>query len=1253
MKHFLTILSFLVLASVLNAQHTAFENLTPLAPNTQEFQKYGDYPVGHYTGVPSISIPLYTIKSGDIEVPISLSYHASGIKTDQEATWVGLGWSLNAGGSISKQVKGYDDYGSDARLRDGGLHFAEELIELTQANKQNSSFTENQKNQYIDKTGEHKIYRDFHPDLYFFNFLNYSGQFIFNDFPWGVSVKQTDGLKFLSNIENNKEEITTNNEGFKSFDINGLEYTFNEKEKITNRWGETTNNFQNSSNSINGYNLSNIKSSTGHEVDFYYSREGPITSTKKINSSLSMATGHVVKNQEGELLNPTIDCPSPFSPNNNCSSIFVAQHLLAGSGNASQIWSKSISYPKVLDSIVFKGSKVIFKTSKRDDLQSNNSNKLSYLEIYNKHDRLIKGFKFSYKYLNKKTNIPSSQRYLYWKLCLTSLREYNIVDEDTLYKPAHEFYYTEDAGPFYSKETEKFDSWGYFNNAVNPNIFIDQRSITSNLDYTYSINNSNWFAEDFNDIKSFSYSESDQYSTYPTHEIQEFLHEADSNRVKQYCLKEIKYPTKGKTIFDFEINDYRNVYDNFFTDYVDSNDIFKSMHLGYYNSNCSEAPCSDKRKVKFEFDGSYSGTFVIDNKIGSTKSRFTILPPNDSKIPIQMFHISETSVVSLNFSFSTNDFSKFYTVKGVLKNANMEPIFSISYNKNFRDEIGYIIYNHTTNIGTYKPSKKILLLPGTYYLEIENFNNQNYDYNSASLGYSIAKVTQPNPYFKKGGGLRIASISSYDTNNDLLARRIYDYTGEYKIPNTGDNGITKQSSGKLLAPILYNYEHDHFYNNIPTSDIGINGIYDHYSVEKLFSWPRPLTPMGSSANGQSIGYDQVTVTTENSDGENLGKTIYHYKNKLETLASDPRNSPNDKHLENGQLELQESFNTNGDTIHRVENLYSRNNRDTYTYGLNMRFNGNDMPTFGSDGTREHDIRRTKFTDYKIHSEWWHMDLTTNTTYDLNGENPIVTTTSYEYNNDKSYQPTKTTVTTSKGDNIETVVHYPDDITDENTLPLGGPLTEAEFNAIERLKFQGEDYQPATPIQTETTYNGSTTIERLHYGIFGGITQLSGISTATNNNGLKKQVTYLHYDNYGNPRELKRENGIHVVYVWGYEGEHLIAKIENATYNSLPTTLKGGNGHLGLFNEAINLSDDDTNVAAEIPLLTKLDEIRNHIALKDAMVTIYTYDPLIGMTTMTDPSGYKTSYTYDIHNRLHQVKDNEGHVISENQYNYKN
>jgi len=84
-----------------------FYNVTlPKTPESDGMEQFGKTPVNELTGTPDISIPVYTLKSNFLTLPITLSYHATGIKVNQEATWVGLGWDLDAGGRITVETKG-------------------------------------------------------------------------------------------------------------------------------------------------------------------------------------------------------------------------------------------------------------------------------------------------------------------------------------------------------------------------------------------------------------------------------------------------------------------------------------------------------------------------------------------------------------------------------------------------------------------------------------------------------------------------------------------------------------------------------------------------------------------------------------------------------------------------------------------------------------------------------------------------------------------------------------------------------------------------------------------------------------------------------------------------------------------------------------------------------------------------------------------------------------------------------------------
>lgn len=150
------------------AQDAATDYVIPPSPEAASLGKYAQTPVGFYTGVPKIDIPLWTLTEGDISVPVSLSYHTGGHKVDEIAPRTGMGWVLNAGGVITRTIMGEaDEYGQG-----GFLTFA----------KNNTPAS------VWDGTNEERFQRyeniiecaDAEPDQFVFNFNGYSGKFAFN-----------------------------------------------------------------------------------------------------------------------------------------------------------------------------------------------------------------------------------------------------------------------------------------------------------------------------------------------------------------------------------------------------------------------------------------------------------------------------------------------------------------------------------------------------------------------------------------------------------------------------------------------------------------------------------------------------------------------------------------------------------------------------------------------------------------------------------------------------------------------------------------------------------------------------------------------------------------------------------------------------------------------------------------------------------------------------------------------------------------
>ncbi|MCH5718255.1 hypothetical protein [Niabella hibiscisoli] len=86
-------------------------NVTPVTPTSASLFKSLDFSMSMTSGVPNISIPLYSIDVGGLEIPIDLSYQAGGIKINERSGRYGLGWSLSCDLQITRSINGIDDFG--------------------------------------------------------------------------------------------------------------------------------------------------------------------------------------------------------------------------------------------------------------------------------------------------------------------------------------------------------------------------------------------------------------------------------------------------------------------------------------------------------------------------------------------------------------------------------------------------------------------------------------------------------------------------------------------------------------------------------------------------------------------------------------------------------------------------------------------------------------------------------------------------------------------------------------------------------------------------------------------------------------------------------------------------------------------------------------------------------------------------------------------------------------------------------------
>lgn len=193
------------------------QSYVPPSPNGTAWTTYGDLPVSLATGMPAISIPIFTASCGSLSMPISLTYSYSGFFPLQDAGWVGLGWNLNAGGVITREVEGGVDNSENSGYNYGQYNLADSITESPDP----SNFWGSAYNNLLGNSA--KSY-DLAPDILDAEFNGYSDKFIWVSGKAYLMTWDKDfGIKWPAPDSN--ISITT---------ADGTIYTFNAGESTTN-----------------------------------------------------------------------------------------------------------------------------------------------------------------------------------------------------------------------------------------------------------------------------------------------------------------------------------------------------------------------------------------------------------------------------------------------------------------------------------------------------------------------------------------------------------------------------------------------------------------------------------------------------------------------------------------------------------------------------------------------------------------------------------------------------------------------------------------------------------------------------------------------------------------------------------------------------------------------------------------------------------------------------------------------------------
>lgn len=166
-----TILLFTLLWSTSNGQ---MKEIVPPTPNAMKITEFHAQKPNLYTGTARVAIPLYTINFDGWTLPLSLSYNATGIRPNEEASEVGLGWALSATGIISRTVKERDDLLKGINAERKGYVYADII---------NYNFGYDWRTDPLPPQGSYYEHiasslDDTQPDIFNYNFFGFSGSFV-------------------------------------------------------------------------------------------------------------------------------------------------------------------------------------------------------------------------------------------------------------------------------------------------------------------------------------------------------------------------------------------------------------------------------------------------------------------------------------------------------------------------------------------------------------------------------------------------------------------------------------------------------------------------------------------------------------------------------------------------------------------------------------------------------------------------------------------------------------------------------------------------------------------------------------------------------------------------------------------------------------------------------------------------------------------------------------------------------------------
>ncbi|PTS96750.1 hypothetical protein DBR11_18615 [Pedobacter sp. HMWF019] len=529
-------------------------------------------------------------------------------------------------------------------------------------------------------------------------------------------------------------------------------------------------------------------------------------------------------------------------------------------------------------------------------------------------------------------------------------------------------------------------------------------------------------------------------------------------------------------------------------------------------------------------------------------------------------------------------------------------------NINDRQNTPSIYYNSRASNFTY--AQQGMLNKITY--PLGGFTRFEYEANSASKQLSKGRDVIES-FSGDVGGIRIKKITTYDAGTPASYMvKEYFYVAGFRN-SKALNSLT--SSGVLGGQSQY------LFKNFKVKSATSDAYYEKNQFNSLSHLPGSTNSLGSH-----IGYSEVVERLNNN-----GYTIHYFTNfdnghmdEHETsinMAVSPYNAYSSLEEERGKAYKEENYTAGDLPVEKTESEFQALNKATQFARAIKAKSFRICP-----GTNDIYIEGDAYKNYTY--SYLPVKIT-KTSYDMMGLNPVATIKHLTYDSfgqlkteslEKSDQQTSS-LTNFYAYDLGATVPY-QEMTNKNII---SPIVKQEL-------YSNNVLQETLTTEYEKNLSSNTALILPKF-----------VKTKVGNNTPEIRLEYLKYDDRGNVLSFSKNAGTKTNYIWGYGKNYPVATIEGSDYSIIENTFAMPLNDYSNYIVTPGLDNTIENYD------TYLDRFRNDMAIHNCMITTYSYEPLVGITSKKDPKGMLTTYEYDSFQRLKHIKDQNGNIAKSYTY----